>query len=56
VINYTYVNTPYVCDFEDTKITNIDRIEREGQDDYPTYGVQIGFGTSISTYVIPKYL
>lgn len=24
VINYTYVNTPYVCDFTDTQITNID--------------------------------
>lgn len=24
VINYTYVNTPYVCDFTDTKLTNTD--------------------------------
>lgn len=41
VINYTYVNTPYVCDFTDTQITNID------------FG---NSGQSIIDQLLPKYL
>jgi hypothetical protein len=41
-----------VCDFEDTKITNIDRDNKNN----PVYGKENGFGKSLLTHMLPKYL